>query len=351
VPVGTEAGTAMGKQEVDHSRSGPSRRAAGGLAGAFDTRYSDQRMKISEALRATFPCFSFEFFPPRNEEGTAQLVETVSRLKLLEPAFVSVTYGAGGSTRQRTIDLVTRFKRDFGVEAMAHLTCVGSSRADLRATLDHLAEKGVENIMALRGDPPRGATEFVPAPDGLAHASDLIDLITTDYGFDVGAACYPEGHPESPDLEHDLANVRRKVQAGAHFLVTQAFFENAHYFAYVERARGIGIQVPIVPGIMPITDLRVMRRIMELDPRTTIPAALRAEIERRADNPEAVVELGVAYATLQCEELLRCGAPGVHFYTLNRSPATSAIVAALRIAEPWRNARPPAPAYMPGVEG
>jgi methylenetetrahydrofolate reductase (NADPH) len=303
-------------------------------------------MKISEALRTTFPSFSFEFFPPRNDDGTAQLVETVSRLRLHSPTFVSVTYGAGGSTRQRTLDLVSRFKRDFDVEAMAHLTCVGSSVAELRATLERLQEAGVENIMALRGDAPKGASEFVPAPDGLAHANDLIALITSNYSFDVGGACYPEGHPESPDLEHDLEWVVRKVEAGAKFLVSQAFFENIHYFAYVERARASGIRVPIIPGIMPITDLRVMRRIMELDPRTTIPASLRAEIERRADNPEAVVELGVAYATLQCEELLRCGAPGIHFYTLNRSPATSAIVAALQITQPWMNARPPAPAYV-----
>ena len=303
-------------------------------------------MKISEALRTTFPSFSFEFFPPRNDDGTNQLVETVGRLRAHGPTFVSVTYGAGGSTRQRTLDLVSRFKRDFGVEAMAHLTCVGSSIADLRTTLDRLEEAGVENIMALRGDAPKGASEFVPAPDGLAHANDLIALITDNYSFDVGGACYPEGHPESPDVEHDLEWVVRKVEAGAKFLVSQAFFENAHYFAYVERARAKGIGVPIIPGIMPITDLRVMRRIMELDPRTTIPASLRSEIERRADNPEAVVELGVAYATLQCEELLRCGAPGIHFYTLNRSPATSAIVAALQITQPWMNARPPAPAYV-----
>jgi len=303
-------------------------------------------MRISEALRSTFPCFSFEFFPPRNDDGTAQLVETVSRLRSLGPTFISVTYGAGGSTRQRTIDLVTRFKRDFGVEAMAHLTCVGSSRDDLHATLDHLAQSGVENIMALRGDPPKGATEFVPDPNGPAHATDLIELITSKYTFDVGAACYPEGHSESPDLDHDLEYVHQKVRNGARFLISQAFFDNLHYFAFVERARSRGITVPIIPGIMPITDLRVMRRIMELDPRTTIPARLKSEIEGRADNPEAVVELGVAYATLQCEELLRCGAPGIHFYTLNRSPATSAILSALQIMQPWLNARVPAPALL-----
>jgi len=308
-------------------------------------------MKISDALRTTFPCFSFEFFPPRNDEGTAALVETLTRLRPLNPPFVSVTYGAGGSTRQRTVELVSRFKVDFGIEAMAHLTCVGSSRADLRATLNRLAAAGIDNIMALRGDAPKGASEFVPSPDGLAHATDLIELITRDYAFDVGGACYPEGHPESPDLTHDLEWVARKVAVGAKFLVTQAFFDNIHYFAFVERARARGITVPIIPGIMPITDLRVMRRIMELDPRTTIPDALKRDIERRAENPEAVVELGVAYATLQCEELLRCGAPGVHFYTLNRSPATSAIVSALRITQPWLNARLPSPALAQTAAG
>jgi methylenetetrahydrofolate reductase (NADPH) len=296
-------------------------------------------MKIADALQRVYPCFSFEFFPPRNEEGLAQLMETSARLRLLEPTFVSVTYGAGGSSRERTLELVTRFKSELGLEAMAHLTCVGSSRADLRATLDRLAGAGIENVMALRGDPPRGTRTFVPASDGLAHASDLIALIAADYDFAVGGACYPEGHPESPDLDHDLANVVRKVQAGAQFLVTQAFFDNSHYFAFVERARAVGIAVPIIPGIMPITDLRVMKRIMELDPRTTVPATLRREIERRGDNPEAVVELGVAYATLQCDELLRGGAPGIHFYTLNRSPATSAILAALQITQSWLNAR------------
>ncbi|MGH2371111.1 MAG: methylenetetrahydrofolate reductase, partial [Chloroflexota bacterium] len=198
-------------------------------------------MKIAETLPHTYPCFSFEFFPPRNDEGMAQLMETVGRLRRLEPTFVSVTYGAGGSTRSRTLDLVTRFKAELGIEAMAHLTCVGSSRTDLRETLDRLAASGIENIMALRGDAPRGAKAFVPAPDGLAHGSDLIELIRSGYDFSVGGACYPEGHPESPTLEHDLGYVARKVQAGAQFLITQAFFDNLHYFAFVERARAAGI--------------------------------------------------------------------------------------------------------------
>jgi methylenetetrahydrofolate reductase (NADPH) len=200
--------------------------------------------------------------------------------------------------------------------------------------------------MALRGDPPRGEKTFTPVPGGPAHATDLIELIRGEFDFAVGAACYPEGHPESPTVEHDLAFVRRKVEAGAQFLVTQAFFDSIHYFAYVKRARRAGITVPIIPGIMPITDLRVMKRIMELDPRTTVPDALRSEIVRRSEDPAAVVELGVAYATLQCEELLRLGAPGIHFYTLNRSPATSAIMAALQVTKPWLEAGMPAPALV-----
>jgi methylenetetrahydrofolate reductase (NADPH) len=308
-------------------------------------------MKIAEALSRIYPAFSFEFFPPRNEEGMAQLMAAIGRLRRLEPAFVSVTYGAGGSSRERTLELVGRFKAELGIEAMAHLTCVGSSRTELRQTLERLTGAGIENIMALRGDPPKGERAFTPAPDGLGHASDLIALIAGDYDFGIGGACYPEGHPESPSLEHDLENVARKVAAGAQFLVTQAFFDNIHYFAFVERARARGIAVPIIPGIMPITDVRVMNRIMQLDPRTTVPESLRREIERRADNPEAVVELGVAYATLQCEELLRCGAPGVHFYTLNRSPATSAILAALQITQPWIDARAPAAPAAPRAAG
>ena len=298
-------------------------------------------MKIVEALTRVYPCFSFEFFPPKNDDGMAQLMETIARLRRLEPTFVSVTYGAGGSSRERTLELVTRFKAELGIEAMAHLTCVGASQADLRETLDRLAGSGVENIMALRGDPPRGATRFVPAPDGLAHGSDLIELITASYDFCVGGACYPEGHQESASLEEDLQHLVKKVQAGAQFLITQMFFENIHYFAFVERARAAGIHVPIIPGIMPITNVDQIPRFAALS-GATIPEALKRELQWRADDPVAVVELGVAYATLQCEELLRCGAPGIHFYTLNRSPATSAILAALQVTQPWLNARLPA---------
>lgn len=273
----------------------------------------------------------------------ADLMETIGKLRRLEPTFVSVTYGAGGGTRQRTLELVQRFKAELGIEAMAHLTCVGATRDQLAEVLEALQTAGVENIMALRGDPPRGASDFVPSPDGLSHGSDLIEFITSTTNLCVGGACYPEGHYESvagrrADLDQDVHYALLKERNGASFLVTQMFFDNAYYFAFVERARRVGVTVPIIPGIMPITNVDQIPRFAELS-GATIPESLQQELRQRADNPEAVVELGVAYATLQCEELLRCGAPGIHFYTLNRSPATSAILAALQLAQPWLHVR------------
>ncbi len=300
-------------------------------------------MRIGEALKAVYPSFSFEFFAPKNDEGMEQLMQTIGRLRQLEPTFVSVTYGAGGSSRERTIELVTRFKAELDIEAMAHLTCVGASRAELREKLERLADSGIENVLALRGDPPRGETDFRPAPDGLAYATQLVSFIRGSYDFSVGGACYPEKHPQAPSFEADLQHLAEKVAAGAEFLITQFFFENQAYFSFAERARAAGITVPIIPGIMPITNVTSMERMAAMS-GGTIPAALQAELWRRADDPTAVMELGVAYATMQCEELLRCGAPGLHFYTLNRSPATSAILAALKVSQPWRNARRPAPA-------
>ncbi|MBI3970453.1 MAG: methylenetetrahydrofolate reductase [NAD(P)H] [Chloroflexi bacterium] len=300
-------------------------------------------MKIADALICTFPSFSFEFFSPKSDEQMAQLLETIGKLRRLEPLYVSVTYGAGGSTRARTIEVVTRIKREFGIEAMAHLTCVGASQHELREVLDRLASDGVKNIMALRGDPPRGAKDFRPAPDGFAHASELIAFIRANYDLSIGGACYPEGHFEGAtgrraDLDEDVRHLVTKVNAGAQFLVTQLFYENERYLSFVERARAAGIRVPIIPGIMPIVNVDSIPRIAKMS-GSNIPASLIHELERRVGNPEAVVELGVAYATLQCAELLRLGAPGIHFYTLNRSPATSAILSALKIMEPWRGVK------------
>lgn len=299
-------------------------------------------MRISDLLRFARergdPVFSFEFFPPKTDEGTKALFETVEALRPLAPAYVSVTYGAGGSTRARTLDLVKRLKRESEVETMAHLTCVGSSRDELASALDEFADAGIQNVLALRGDPPKGQTEFVPHKEGFAHASELVAFIRSRperWRFCVGAAAYPEGHVETRDLARDLANLRLKVQAGVDFLVTQLFFENAHYVRFVERAHAAGIEVPIVPGVMPFTNVDQVERFTAMC-GARIPPALHAAMAVRREDPDAARDLGVAHATLQCADLLRRGAPGVHFYTLNRSTSTRAILAALRASEPWR---------------
>jgi methylenetetrahydrofolate reductase (NADPH) len=287
-------------------------------------------MRIAELLQRGKPCFSFEFFPPKDDDGVAALFTAIGELRELEPAFVSVTYGAGGSTRDRTVELVGRIRRVVGVEAMAHLTCVGHSRAELAAVLDRLGKDGVDNVLALRGDPPRGQAEFTPAADGFRYASELVEFIRgRGDPFCLGGACYPEGHLECSDREADLAHLRRKVDAGLDFVITQLFFDNAFYFHFIERARAAGIRVPIVPGIMPITNAAQIERFVRMC-GATIPMRLALELERRRDDHEAVLQLGVAHATLQCAELLARGAPGVHFYTLNRSKATRMILSALR---------------------
>ena len=285
----------------------------------------------SAATKKAPPCFSFEFFPPKTPEAEKNLFETVNDLKDLAPGFVSVTYGAGGSTREKTLEVVTRIKRESGIEAMAHFTCVGHSKDEIRATLEKLADSGVENVIALRGDPPKGQATFVKHEGGFAHASELVAFIRQEkFPFCVAAACYPEGHPESPSREKDLENLKRKVDAGVDVLVAQMFFDNAFYFDFVERARAAGIKVPIVPGIMPITNAAQIERFTRLC-GATIPRRLQLQMEQLGDDAEAVTQLGVAHATVQCTELLARGVPGIHFYTLNKSPATRMIVTALQI--------------------
>lgn len=301
-------------------------------------------MRIAEMLRFAEergePTFSFEFFPPRDDAGNAALFEAIKALRPLAPAFASVTWGAGGSTSGKTLEMVSRIKRDTEIEAMAHLTCVGVSRAELVSHLQTICAAGITNVLALRGDPPRGQRHFVTHPDGLSYGSELVRLareVATSKGVDlcVGGACYPEGHPENRDLAADLKNCKIKVDAGAEFLITQLFFDNRKYFDFVGRARASGITVPILPGIMPITNVSQIERFTALC-GAHIPAGLAAALRARRDDPEAALQLGVAYATLQCADLLRKGAPGIHFYTLNRSTATRAILAALRAQEPWR---------------
>jgi methylenetetrahydrofolate reductase (NADPH) len=285
-------------------------------------------MKIDTIIARRRPSFSFEFFPPKTDEGVEKLMATVRALGALEPAFVSVTYGAGGSSRARTLEVVKRIKNELDIEPMAHVTCVGHSRAELRAVFDALAEAGVENIMALRGDPPKGQEHFTVAEGGLRYASELVELLAAEYPFAIGAAGYPEKHQEADSLDSDIANAVRKVRAGARFLVTQFFFENDAYFDYVARLRAAGVDVPVIPGIMPITNYGAIANMTKMS-GASIPARLLAELELRAEEPDAVADLGVAYTALQCRDLLDRGAPGLHFYTLNKSTATRAVVSAL----------------------
>lgn len=300
-------------------------------------------VRIDQILRESEePVFSFEFFPPKTPEGERNLYEAVAKLRPLEPAYVSVTYGAGGSTRDKTLEIVSRIRDEHGLEAMAHFTCVGATTGELCATLDRMAELGFENVLALRGDPPAGQEQWTKTEGGLEYSRELVALIRSGYDFCVAAAAFPETHIHATSPEDDLRHLKEKVDAGVDFLITQLFFDNAAYADFVERARAIGIDVPIIPGILPITNIAQLERITSLC-GAVIPDALRAELDARAGEPEAVEHFGVAYATLQCAELLAAGAPGIHFYTLNRSPATRAILGALRLSRPWvagRSGRP-----------
>ncbi len=288
-------------------------------------------MQIRQLLAAGRPSFSFEFFPPKSDEAAAQLERTIAELRALAPTFVTVTYGAGGSTREKTIDIVSRIKRDTGMEAMAHLTCVGSTRAELAGVLQRLVDAGIENVLALRGDPPKGQTAFTATEGGFSYASELVQFIRESYGnrLCLGGAGYPEKHIECGNPHVDLRHLKTKVDAGLDFITTQLFFDNRRYFEFVERARAIGIRVPIIPGIMPITNAAQVERFT-VSCGATLPFKLAAELDRRRNDPKAVLQLGVAHATSQCIDLLMGGAPGIHFYTLNRSTATSDIFSALK---------------------
>jgi len=292
-------------------------------------------VRISDALATQRPFFSFEFFPPKDDEGARALFSTIELLAPLRPAFVSITYGAGGSSRERTVALAKQIQREIGLTVMAHVTCVGSTRGELRELFDDLARGGIENVLALRGDPPKGSSSFVAAEGGFAHASDLIAMLRRNYDFCIGAACYPETHMEAESVQSDLMHLKEKVDAGAEFLISQLFFDNERFAEFGARARTAGVDVPILPGLMPITNSAQVARFTS-SIGAAIPPKLLRELERRSDDPKAVEDLGVAYAALQATELLSRGAPGIHFYTLNRSPATRAIVSALISGSAWR---------------
>jgi methylenetetrahydrofolate reductase (NADPH) len=299
-------------------------------------------MRIDEILGGSEPIFSIEFFPPKTPEKVDELFQTVEALKPLNPDYVSVTYGAGGATRDGTVEIATRIKQDHGLEAMAHLSCVGETREGLTEILDRFEAAGVENVLALRGDPPRGEDEFQAPEGGLSSAADLAEFISERYDFTLGGACFPEVHPDAANLEADLAYLKTKVEAGASFLITQLFFDNRLYFDFVDAARGAGIDVPIIPGVIPIATFGQVARICDLC-QASIPDELSRAMEALGGDEEAEALLGVAYAARQCDELLAGGAPGIHFYALNRAPGTRAVLSALRASRPWERAQAPPP--------
>ncbi|HMD56228.1 MAG TPA: methylenetetrahydrofolate reductase [NAD(P)H] [Solirubrobacteraceae bacterium] len=305
-------------------------------------------MRIDQILAAEGPVFSFEFFPPKTQDGERNLEAALTELGALEPSFVSVTYGAGGSTREKTIEIVKRIKEEHGLEAMAHFTCVGATVEQLRGTLDEMREAGIDNVLALRGDPPAGEEAWTKTEGGLEYSRELVELIAAGYPFAIGAACFPETHIHATSAEADLEHLVEKVGAGVDFLITQVFFDNSYYFDFVARARAAGIGVPIIPGVMPITRVGQVERMAAMC-GSEIPEELHRELHARGEDPEAVLDFGVAYATLQCAELLAAGAPGIHFYTLNRSPATRAILSALRLTRPWEKAVYPASISSPSA--
>jgi methylenetetrahydrofolate reductase (NADPH) len=285
--------------------------------------------KIGDLLAAG-RTLSFEFFPPKSDEAERQLEKTIHELAPLRPSFVSVTHGAGGSTRDRTHEVVARVQNELHITAMAHLTCVGSRRDEIHVGVEKLIEAGIENVLALRGDPPKDQETFVAVEGGFGHATDLISYLRHHFPrHSLGAACYPEDHPESPNRLDDLNWTLEKEKAGAGFFVTQLFFDNRFYFDAVARAREAGMSAPIVPGIMPVTNVAQIERFTKMC-GASIPSELRERLTSCGDDPAKVMATGIEQGIRQCRELLERGAPGLHFYTLNKSHATRSVLAAVR---------------------
>lgn len=284
---------------------------------------------ISELFQQGRPLRSLEFFPPKDDAGVEALRATATALKRMAPDFVSVTYGAGGTTRERTAQVSALLREEFGFTVMPHLTCVGHARAELGEIADRIHAAGFRNIMTLRGDPPKGAVAFTPAADGLAHASELAVLLKTRHAdFCLGVAGYPEKHPEAASAAADLDHLRRKVDCGAAFITTQLFFDNEVYFRFVDRCRQAGITVPIVPGIMPVLSLKQIQRFTQLC-GASLPRQLITRLEVAADNADVLETIGIDWALTQIRGLLAHGAPGYHLYILNRSRGALALTAGL----------------------
>jgi len=285
-------------------------------------------MKITELFTRNNRTFSFEFFPPKDEISAVDFGINVGQLLKLDPSFVTVTYGAGGSTQERTFALVDFLRNKIGLTTMAHYTCINATQDKVTFDLNLLKTIGIENLMLLRGDLPKESNGMFTHSDKFQHASDLISLAKKIHTFSIGAAAYPEKHPETSTLKEDLENLRIKCEAGADFLITQMFFDNEAYYKYISLARNKGITCRIIPGIIPITNYRQIRKFIEMT-GATIPAALAEKIESNIDNSHKIYQIGLDFAIKQCIDLLEWGAPGIHFYTLNKSRATIEIYESL----------------------
>ncbi len=288
-------------------------------------------MNIKEIFSQKKTTFSFEFFPPKTDEASEKLFENIKKLTPLKPSFVSVTYGAGGTTRERTHDLVVRLHKDTDLTIIPHLTCVGSSKDDIYEIVKEYAEAGIENIFALRGDPPKGAEDFVQHENGFAYATDLVAFIKKHFpDMGIGVAGFPEGHPATPNRLIELDHLKQKIDAGADYICTQMFFDNHEFYDFRERCRLIGITVPVVAGIMPISSKKGMNRMAELSLGTRFPASLLKSINR-TENDEMVANVGIHWASEQVRDLIDNGVSGIHFYTLNNSKATLNIYSSLGV--------------------
>ena len=285
---------------------------------------------------------SFEFYPPKTREGIPAVFRAIHRLESFNPDFVSVTYGAGGTTQALTEEIVTRVKGETSLLPMAHLTCVGQTKEEIHGVLSRLEGSGIENVIALRGDPPRGTSNFVPVKGGFTHATELIEHISSNFGFGIAAACYPEGHVESHSLDTDIEFTKRKLDAGAEFLITQLFYDNNYFFSFLDRARKVGIDAPVLAGVLPILSTEQIRRFTSLC-GSSIPPEIDKELDRLAGQKNGARELGIQIATEQVRELLSCGVDGVHFYALNRSYSISRILTNLGFPQTV-----PAPDGQPG---
>lgn len=289
-------------------------------------------MKITEVLSKDKPTLSFEFFPPKTSEQEKRLFEVLGQLKACRPDFVSVTYGAMGTTREKTLFWVGQIKSKYGIEPVAHLTCVAATKDEISRQLDELENAEVENILALRGDPPEGQADFVPPADGFRLAKELIAFIRRKKPeFSLGCAGFPEGHPRAPSLDQDTQYLKQKIEAGAEYVITQLFFDNHYYFDFVARCRKAGIAVPIIPGLMPITSLQQVQKMTQVC-GATIPQPLRSRLEKHQDDPSALRKIGAEYTLVQALELSKAHVPGIHFFVMNQAEPIATILKELKLS-------------------